>query len=195
MKQLARRSPADLMRASEADILIIPGFRGSDPEHWQSRWEAKLPSARRVLQEDWERPKLAAWRARIVEEVARSGRPVILIAHSLGVLAAVHAAPLFPDGKVKGGFFVAPPSQKILSIFDTVDPAFLTLPKEPLALPALLIASRNDQYASFEDSEALAKTLGTKLADAGFSGHINSESSHGPWPEGLMSLAAFLKTS
>ena len=51
------------MRASEADILIIPGFRGSDPEHWQSRWEAKLPSARRVLQEDWERPKLAAWRA------------------------------------------------------------------------------------------------------------------------------------
>jgi uncharacterized protein len=168
MKQLARRSPADLMRASEADILIIPGFRGSDPEHWQSRWEAKLPSARRVLQEDWERPKLAAWRAHIVEEVARSGRPVILIAHSLGVLAAVHAAPLFPDGKVKGGFFVAPPSQKILSIFDTVDPAFLTIPKEPLTFPALLIASRNDQYASFEDSEALAKTLGTKLADAGF---------------------------
>jgi predicted alpha/beta hydrolase family esterase len=84
MKQLARRSPADLMRASEADILIIPGFRGSDPEHWQSRWEAKLPSARRVLQENWERPKLAAWRGRIVEEVARAGQPVILIAHSLG---------------------------------------------------------------------------------------------------------------
>jgi uncharacterized protein len=89
---------------------------------------------------------------------------------------------------------VAPPSQKILSISDTVDAAFLTLPEEPLAFPALLIASRNDQYASFEDSEALAKTLGTKLADAGFSGHINSESGHGPWPEGLMSLAAFLKT-
>ena len=40
----------------------------------------------------------------------------------------------------------------------------------------------------------MAKMLGAKLVDAGFSGHINTESGHGPWPEGLMCLAAFLKT-
>ncbi|HMF06513.1 MAG TPA: alpha/beta hydrolase [Methylocella sp.] len=185
------------MRASEAEILIIPGLSGSGPDHWQSRWEAKLPSARRVVQDDWERPELAAWRDRIVEGVERAAGPVVLVAHSLGVLAAAHAAPLFGKGangsKVKGAFLVAPPSQNILSIFDAVDPAFLTLPIEPLAFPAVLVASRDDEYSSFADSEALAKVLGAKIVDARFSGHINSESSHGPWPEGLMCLASFLK--
>jgi predicted alpha/beta hydrolase family esterase len=186
------------MRASEADILIIPGLGGSGPDHWQSRWEAKLPSARRVVQDDWERPELAAWRARIVEEVGRAEHPVILVAHSLGVLAAAHSAPLLARGtngsKVKEAFMVAPPSQNILSIFDAVDPAFLILPVEPLAFPTVLIASRDDKYSSFADSAALAKVLGAKLIDAGFSSHINSESGHGPWPEGLMCLATFLKT-
>jgi uncharacterized protein len=186
------------MRASEAEILMIPGLGGSEPEHWQSRWEAKLPSARRVVQDDWERPELAAWCGRIVEEVERAASPVVLLAHSLGVLAAAHAAPLFAKGangsKVVGAFMVAPPSQNILPIFDTVDPSFLTPPREPLAFPAVLVASRDDKYSSFADSEAFAKVLGAKLIDAGYSGHINSESGHGPWPEGLMCLAAFLKT-
>jgi hypothetical protein len=41
---------------------------------------------------------------------------------------------------------------------------------------------------------ALANALGRKLIDAGFSGHINSESGHGPSPDGLLQFAAFLKT-
>jgi uncharacterized protein len=98
------------MHATEADILIIPGFRGSEPEHWQSRWEAQFPTARRVFQNDWERPELAAWRGRIIEEVGRAADPVVLLAHSLGVLATVHAAP-FLASKVKGAFLVAPPSK------------------------------------------------------------------------------------
>jgi predicted alpha/beta hydrolase family esterase len=186
------------MRASEADLLIIPGLGGSEPEHWQSRWEAKLPSARRVIQKDWDRPELAAWRGRIIEEVERAENPVIFVAHSLGVLAAVHAGPLQARGaigsKIKGGFLVAPPSAAGLSDFNELDPAFLTLPSEPLAFPAFLIASRDDRYSSFADSEALATMLGAKLVDAGFSGHINSQSGHGPWPEGLMCFAGFLKT-
>ncbi|MCI0468219.1 MAG: alpha/beta fold hydrolase [Beijerinckiaceae bacterium] len=186
------------MRSSDADILIIPGFKGSEPEHWQSRWEAKLPTARRVIQDDWERPGLAAWRGRILEEVARARRPVILVAHSLGVLAAAHAAPIWgrggDGGKVKGGFLVAPPSAAGLSEVDNLDPAFFALGEDPLPFPAVIIASRNDPYSSYADSESLAGKLGAELADAGFSGHINAESGHGPWPEGLLRFAAFLKT-
>ncbi|MDQ6702662.1 MAG: alpha/beta hydrolase [Pseudomonadota bacterium] len=186
------------MRASEASILVIPGLGGSGPGHWQSRWNAKLPTARRVDQADWEKPGLAAWRDRIVEEVERAARPVVLVAHSLGVLAAVHAAPFLAtgqgSGKVKGAFLVAPPTVEVLSGLDALDPAFLTLPRQPLPFPALVIASRNDPFASFAESEALAKMLGAELIDAGFSGHINSESGHGPWPEGLMRFAGFLKT-
>jgi hypothetical protein len=185
------------MRASEAEILIIPGLGGSGPDHWQSRWEAKIPAARRVVQADWERPELAAWRGRIVEEVARAARPVVLVAHSLGVLAAMHAAPFLAkgesSGKVKGGFLVAPTSARVLAGLDALDPAFLSVPGEPLPFPALVIASRDDPFASFADSEALARALGAELIDAGFSGHINSESGHGPWPEGVMRFAGFLK--
>ena len=63
------------MRSSDADILIIPGLGGSGPDHWQSRWEAKIPAVRRVAQADWENPGLDAWRARIIEEVDARGTP------------------------------------------------------------------------------------------------------------------------
>jgi uncharacterized protein len=186
------------MRTSDAEVLIVPGLGGSGPDHWQSRWEAKIPAVRRVVQADWEKPELAAWLDRIVEEVARAARPVVLVAHSLGALAAVHAAPFLAkgecSGRVMGAFLVAPPSAKVLAGLDALDPAFLTFLDEPLPFPALVIASRNDPFASFADSEALARTLGAELVDAGFSGHINSESGHGPWPEGLLRFAGFLKT-
>ena len=186
------------MRTSDAELLIVPGLGGSGPDHWQSRWEAKIPAVRRVVQADWDNPRLADWRDRIVEEVARAARPVVLVAHSLGVLAAVHAAPFFAkgqsSGKVKGGFLVAPPSAKTLAGLDALDPAFLTFPREPLPFPSLVIASRDDPFSTFAESEALARKLGAELIDAGFSGHINSDSGHGPWPEGLMRFAGFLKT-
>jgi hypothetical protein len=181
------------MRTSDADILVIPGLGGSGPDHWQSRWDAKLPTARRVVQADWDRPELEAWLQRIIEEAERAERPVILVAHSLGALAAAHAAP-FLAGKVKGAFLVAPASREVIAGIDAVDPAFAALPLEPLRFPSLVIASRNDPFAPYAESEALARALGAELVDAGHSGHINIESGHGPWPEGLMRFAGFLKT-
>lgn len=180
------------MRSSDADILIVPGLFGSGPDHWQTRWEQKLSTARRIVQDDWERPVLEAWRTRIVEEAARATRPVVLVAHSLGALAAVHAGP-FLAGRVKGAFLVVPPSAKGLAPLDSIDPAFFA-PVEPLPFRTLVIASRDDPYATFEESEVLARALGADLADAGLSGHINVESGHGPWPEGLMRFAGFLGT-
>ena len=38
------------MKTSEADILIIPGWSSSGPDHWQTRWEKNLKTARRVEQ-------------------------------------------------------------------------------------------------------------------------------------------------
>ncbi len=186
------------MRTSHADILVIPGLGGSGPDHWQSRWEAKLPTVRRVVQDDWDNPRLDAWQGRILEEVARAERPVILVAHSLGALAAAHAALLLAKGagagKIKGGFLVAPPSVEVLSKIEAVDAAFLALPATPLPFPALVIASRDDPFSPFAASADLARLLGAELVDAGFSGHINIDSGHGPWPEGLLRFAGFLKT-
>lgn len=180
------------MRTSDADILIVPGLGGSGPGHWQSRWQARLSTARRVEQEDWGRPDREGWTSRIVAAVAECRRPVLLVGHSLGVAAIAHAAPAFPPDTVRGAFLVALPDLERPDM-PVVLHAFSPIPREPLPFPSLLVASRNDPYAAYERAEDFSYAWGSALVDAGESGHINTESGHGPWPEGLMRLAGFLK--
>lgn len=181
------------MRTADADILLVPGLGGSGPDHWQSRWDAKLPTARFVSQENLDHPDLDAWRKRLIEEISRAKRPVVLVAHSLGVLTIAHAAPLLNDLGVIGAFLVAPPSSDVIASLPAIDPAFAAAPMEPLPFPSIVVASRDDPYAPYSESERLAGSLGAELADAGNSGHINPDSGHGPWPEGLMRFAGFMK--
>jgi uncharacterized protein len=179
------------MKASEADILIIPGYTNSGPDHWQSRWEQKLTTARRVVQAEWSKPVREDWVDRVVEEVNASSRPVVLVAHSLGVAAAVHAIPRFRQ-KVAGGFFVAPPEVQNPKIRPKHLMTFGPYPRDPLPFPTITIASRNDSFGSYEHADDIAAAWGSLLIDAGESGHINAESGHGPWPEGTMVFAQFL---
>ena len=181
------------MRTSDVDILIVPGLAGGSPDHWYSRWEGKLPTARRVAQEDWHHPDLALWTGQLVAAVEAAARPTILVAHSLGVITVAHAAHRIAE-RVVGAFLVAPPSIAVLRTIAAVDPAFSDLPEGQLPFPAVLVASRDDPYAGYADSEAMAKAWNVELVDAGASGHLNDESGHGPWPEGLMRFAGFLKS-
>ncbi len=180
------------MRTSDAEILIVPGLNNSGPDHWQTRWQQKLSTAKRVEQSDWDAPDHAAWVSAIRDAVNGAQKPVILIAHSLGVAAAAHAASHFEAGKVKGAFLVAPPSEDWLRAHERDFGAFENHPRDPLPFPSLLVASRNDPHADYAAVEDLAFAWGAALVDAGEAGHINADSGHGPWPEGLMSLAHFL---
>ncbi len=179
------------MKVAEAEILIIPGYGGSDENHWQSRWESRLSTARRVEQADWNNPVLEHWTNRIAREVSVATKPVVFVAHSLGVPAVLHALPKL-GARVAGAFFVAPP--------DVSDPArvpapltdFGPYPTQRLAFPTLTIASRNDPYCAFETVEQLTQSWGALLIDAGEAGHLNVASGHGPWPEGTMVFAEFL---
>ena len=108
------------------------------------------------------------------------------------MLTVAHAAHRISE-RVVGAFLVAPPSAAVLRTITEVDPAFADFPEGPLPFPAVLVASRDDPYCSYEDSELLAKAWDVELVDAGTSGHLNDESGHGPWPEGLMRFAGFLK--
>lgn len=181
------------MRTADVDILIVPGLSGGTPDHWYSRWEQKLPTARRVAQEDWHHPDLARWTGELIAAVAAAPKPTILVAHSLGVLTVAHAADSIAE-RVVGAFLVAPPSAATVRGIAAIDPAFADVPEGPLPFPAVLVASRDDPYAGYEESEALAAAWGIELVDAGASGHLNDESGHGPWPEGLMRFAGFLKS-
>jgi predicted alpha/beta hydrolase family esterase len=179
------------MRSADLDMIFIAGLNGSGPDHWQTRWRRRMPNARLVEQSDWDRPKREAWVAAVVAACEASKRPILLLAHSLGVIALAHAAARLPAGRVKGAFLVAPPSDKALIAVGSGE--FAPGPTSALPFPSLLVASRDDPYGGLEDGKAKARLWGSDLYDAGLSGHINTESGHGPWPEGAMRLAGFVK--
>ena len=181
------------MKTSDIDILIIPGWNNSGPDHWQSRWEGKLKTARRVEQADWDTPRASDWVGRIIEEVAMASRPVLLVAHSLGVPAAVHAADKLPPGMVAGAFLVSAPDLEGSEIWPAKHGGFWPMPMTQLPFPSVLVASSSDPYCELDRARQFAAAWGATLIEAGDTGHINTASGHGPWPEGLMRFGGFLK--
>ena len=180
------------MKVSEAEILIVPGYTNSGPDHWQTRWQSKLSTARRVEQADWYKPSRHVWADEIVKAVRFATRPVVLVAHSAGCSAVAHAAEHLKPHEVAGAFLVAPASERAKRAIPGMAEDFTRIPLRPLPFRSVLIASTNDSYCTPEEAKALAEAWGSEFVDAGESGHLNSESGHGPWPEGTMVFAQFL---
>ena len=55
------------------------------------------------------------------------------------------------------------------------------------------MASRSDPDSDYDAVAAIASDWGAELIDAGHAGGLDEASGHGPWPEGLMRLAGFIK--
>lgn len=181
------------MKTSDCDILMVPGLGGSGPDHWQTRWQDRLSTARRVEQAAWDEPDRALWTERLVDDVSACRRPVVLVAHSLGVVTVAHAAASLPAEVVRGAFLVAMPDVER----DDLEPAslrdFAPLPRDPLPFPSLMVASRDDPYCEYGRAEDVSYDWGAAIVDAGEAGHLNAAGGFGPWPEGLMRFAGFLR--
>lgn len=183
------------MKIRDANILIIPGFKGADEDHWQSRWEAKMPNATRVNQAEFNKPVCEDWKQEIEKAILASDKPAVLVAHSLGVAAAVHVLNENDDVKKKvvGAFFVSPPDVANTKIRPKHLMTFGPYPTGPMPCPTFVIGSSNDSFSDQKRMQETAADWGAFFVDAGESGHINGETGHGPWPEGLMVFAEFMK--
>ncbi|MCZ2328194.1 RBBP9/YdeN family alpha/beta hydrolase [Bartonella sp. F02] len=179
------------MKANQLDILIIPGYKGSGSDHWQTRWEQKLSTARRVKQNHWSKPICEEWVNEVESAISQATKPVVMVAHSLGVPTAIRAI-AHSSEKVCGAFFVAPPDVNNEKIRPKHLMTFGPYHREKLPFPSVVVASRNDEFCQFSVAEKLANDWGSLFVDAGQSGHLNVESGHGPWPEGLMVFSHFL---
>ncbi len=180
------------MKTSEAEILIVPGYKGANEDHWQSRWERNITSARRVAMGDWHKPVFEDWRNNLLAEIAKATKPVILVGHSIGSQVIVQASKDLP-APVAGALLVAPPDVENPAIRPRHLLTFGPALTDPLPFPSVTIASRNDHFCAYDKAEQMAADWGSLFMDAGESGHINHESGHGPWPEGLMVFSKFLK--
>ena len=188
------------MRTSEADILVVPGWLGAGPEHWQSRWERNLRTARRVEQDDWTAPDKDKWVGNIIKAVAAAEKPVVLVAHSLGVIACVHAGLKLPPGAIAGAFLVAAADIDRAGDWPAAegnewpgdDSGFAPVPLEPLPFPSMLLVSDDDPYCRPERARHFAAAWGSQVIELGALGHVNAASGQGPWPEGVLRFGTFL---
>jgi hypothetical protein len=172
-------------------IVVVHGYDGSGPGHWQ-RWLAEQLERRDVgvafpELPDPTAPRKAAWVAALAEIVARATGPVTFVCHSLGCWAVDHLLAEHDAAGVHGALLVAPPSPELP--FEAVE-SFLPPPRQreawaPLAARTLVVGSDNDDYASADEFAATAAALGASCRILPGAGHINVATGYGPWPFAL----------
>jgi uncharacterized protein len=180
-----------MILGEDTRVLILPGLFGSGPEHWQTRWEAEHPSFRRLEQRDWETPDRAEWVATLHDAVTESSTPAVLVAHSLACSLIAHWARAHNE-PIGGALLVAPADVEAPS-FPAGTNGFSPMPMELLPFRSLLVASTNDPYVTVGRARQFAAAWGSQITSVGPSGHVNSDSGLGSWPEGLALLQRLTK--
>jgi predicted alpha/beta hydrolase family esterase len=175
-----------------ATVLVLPGYGDSGPGHWQTMWERRHGYTR-VVQDDWERPELDAWKRRLSRACDRVGGSVVLVAHSLGCVLVAHVAADRCAERISGALLVAPPDvEEIRHLLPEVA-SFAPMPMRRLPFPSIVVASRNDPYAEPARVREFAEAWGARLVDVGEAGHINADSNLGDWCEGHRLLEELLR--
>jgi uncharacterized protein len=176
-----------------ATFLIVPGWNGSGPGHWQTIWERRYDNFRRVEQDNWNRPSRKQWVKAIETAVQEVRAPVFLVAHSLGCLAVAQWAENGDFSGVGAALLVAPPWLTASDSCPSELAEFLPMPTKRLPLPSILAASEDDPYLPIEVASRLARAWGSEFVALGRQGHINIASGHGDWPEGERLLVRLIQ--
>lgn len=172
-------------------VFLLPGLGNSGRDHWQTRWEIRY-GYHRVAQDDWDRPKRAAWMARLEAELSAVRAGVVLVAHSLGCALVSHWAREYGAGRVVGALLVAPAD--VDSARRTPDEVrdFSPLPMRPLPFPSIVVASTSDSYVDHDRGAYFATRWGAGFRSVGDAGHINADSRLGDWSDGHRLLTELL---
>ena len=175
-----------------SNVLILPGWQGSGPRHWQSLWQQRHGYTR-VEQHDWHSPLRGDWLIQLEESLLSHDEQVVLVAHDLGcILAAAWSAQSAHAQRVKAALLVAPCDVERQDIRDRL-PTWSPIEVGWLPFPSVLLASRNDAYCSFDRARFFAQSWGSQFMDYGDCGHINADSSLASWPEGHVLLQDLMK--
>lgn len=173
---------------TKATVLIIPGLRDHVADHWQTLLQAKLANVRSVPPLETDKLNCEKRAAAIQAQLEKIEGPVILVAHSAGVLMTLHWAAKHQHD-IQGALLVTPPDLEInwpenYPSADTLrQEGWDPLPNQALPFPSIVVASTNDHLASFTAVEKMAKKWGSQLLNLGAVGHMNPAAGFGPWPQ------------
>jgi uncharacterized protein len=169
-------------------FLILHGYEGSGPEHWQTWLAGRLADAGEQVAypdlPDPYTPRLSAWREALASTLTDGAT---VVAHSLACILWLHhcADPVLGDARAERVLLVAPPS-----IAGAPPPirAFFPVPLDPGPVAARagetrLVCAPDDPYCPEDAAVAYGAPLGLEVDVLPGAAHINVESGYGPWPE------------
>src|SRR5689334_20476840 len=171
-----------------ATVLIVPGLREHVAEHWQTLLQARLGKVRSVPPLETDKLDCMARVRAIQHELEQIDGPVILVAHSAGVLMVAHWAAHY-SRPIKGALLAAPPD--LDAVWPPNYPSSETLrsqgwnplPQGPLPFRSIVAGSTNDHLATLPAVTRMAEGWGAELLNLGDVGHLNPAAGFGHWPQ------------
>jgi len=171
-------------------VLILHGYTGSGPEHWQS-WLAGTLAEHGGLVDmphfsEPDAPDLETWLAELHAHLEAAPKDVerVVVAHSLGCFLWLHHAVREVTERVDRVLLVAPPAP------DVPEPAVKTFLPPPLDPDALrrasretrLVAGEGDPHCDVSVAKRMAEALRIELDVVPGAAHINIDAGYGDWP-------------
>ncbi|RDI44896.1 RBBP9/YdeN family alpha/beta hydrolase [Nocardia mexicana] len=175
------------MNHSRPTVVIVPGLRDHVAEHWQTLLADTLDRVRIVPPLERDELSRAARVAALDAVVTAVDGPVVLVAHSAGVMITVHWAQQ-ATRPVDGALLATPPDfeSPLPDGYPTKSALDLNgwnpIPRRRLPFPTIVAASSTDPLASFRRVAGLAEAWGSRLVDLGDVGHLNPAAGYGHWP-------------
>lgn len=171
-------------------FLILHGWQGSGPDHWQTWLAERLTAAGEEVHyprlPDPDFPDVDAWSTAMHEAYGAMGGDRTVVCHSLGCLLWVREAWAIPE--------IDRPADRVLLVTPpcpvTPIPAaasFYPTPFEPAAVRAAaretrVVATDNDPYCPTGAARSFAAPLELPVDLLPGAGHVNPEAGFGPWP-------------
>jgi predicted alpha/beta hydrolase family esterase len=172
---------------TDTTVVLVPGLRGHVEDHWQTRLAAILPNARTVRPLGRDEPDLTA-RVSLLDQIVEDvDGPVVIVAHSAGVLVTVHWAATYEGTSVVGALLATPPAfaadlpPEYPSVSQLRHNGWLPVPRRPLPFPSILATSTDDALGNPVRLRAMANAWGSREHSLGAVGHLNPASGFGEW--------------
>jgi predicted alpha/beta hydrolase family esterase len=167
-------------------ILIVPGLRDHVEQHWQTILEKKLSGSRSVPPLEHDKLSRTARVTALNDALEKIDGPVILVAHSAGVMIVAHWAQQY-HRPIMGALLATPAylESPLPAGYPGIDAlrenGWLPIPRTPLPFPSILAASSNDPLCDFDSACQLSDDWGSQLVNLGAVGHLNPAAGFGEW--------------
>jgi predicted alpha/beta hydrolase family esterase len=173
----------------EPTVLFVPGLRDHVEDHWQTILARRIPGSRTVPPVERDRLSCGARVAALDAALQAIDGPVVLVAHSAGVMITVHWVHWAQRRtlQIQGALLAAPADletplpQGHLTLEEISANGWLPIPRQALPFRSIVAASTNDPLARLERVARYAGDWGSRLVEVGRVGHLNPAAGFGEW--------------